>query len=89
MMEVGEFSSITGQDVPVLVTFVIPGSGDSTPENLSQTVSYTRGYTNITYPTYVYSFGVGYSFSTLYFDNVYYTRFRDTSTASSIITAIA
>jgi hypothetical protein len=87
MMEVSDSSAVSAGFNPAIVTFTL-GAADITPDSILQGVSY-RGTTSSTTVRYEYEFSVGFSGSTLYFDNHYRWAFIDTSTASSILGSTA
>jgi hypothetical protein len=83
MMEVGNNASVTTR-TPSVVIFTL-GTADTTPTSQYQTIHIATEYSSTSYPNYVYTAKVSHNADTLYFDDTFITRFRDTSTASSII----
>ena len=84
MMEVSNSSAVSTSNTVSVVQFTL-GAADSTPTATGQSISFNMTWGSTTYPGYIYTFKVGYSSTRLYFDDVYYVRLNDTSTASSVL----
>ena len=84
MMEVSDTSGVSTTNTVAVVQFTL-GAADSSPTSTGQSISFTMRWTNTTFPGSIYTFKVGYSSTRLYFDDVYWVRLYDTSTASSIL----
>jgi len=84
MMEVGDNTSVSAGYNPNIILFTL-GAADTIPTGVNQGVEWRSAYANSTLH-YHYSFKVGYSSSTLYFDDAFRWDMLDSSTASSIIT---
>ena len=84
MMEVSNSSAVSTSNTIAVVQFTL-GAADSSPTATGQSISFNMSWSSTTYPGFIYTFKVGYSTTALYFDDVYYVRLFDSSTASSVL----